>query len=227
MGFRVTGVSLFPRYWFSLRCITRHCFLGFLLAAPPHGIFLHGLCPAARLTRLKGGNYAIYPACPLVWAGVLLVRSAFVPFASPRYGFSLRSIIPHGFLGFSLAAMPHGIFFAWSSPRRTAYVFAWSDERRRAAYACSRPNRRVHYAVSVSRNAPHTVLPQRDARFILAFNAKNTRVLYVYRGALNYAASCFRSEKYTRATALYSGSLPALFVRACYLGLSAADVFAA
>ena len=66
--------------------------------------------PAARLTRLKGGNYAIYPACPLVWAGVLLVRSAFVPFASPRYGFSLRCITRHCFLSFSLAAPPHGIF---------------------------------------------------------------------------------------------------------------------
>ena len=36
--------------------------------------------------------------------------------------------------------------------------------------------------MSVSRNSPHTALSQRDARFILAFNAKNTRVLYVYRG---------------------------------------------
>ena len=79
---------------------------------------------AARLTRLKGGNYAIYPACPLVWAGVLLVRSAFVPFASPRYWFSLRSadcITRHCFLAFRLLpcrtaffcmvfAPPHGFF---------------------------------------------------------------------------------------------------------------------
>ena len=114
MAFRVTGVLLFPRYGFSLRCIIRHCYLAFRL--PPR-------------------------------------RTAF---------FCM------------VFALPHGLCF-------------------------SRPNCRVHYAVSVSRNSPHTVLPQRDARFILAFNAKNTRVLYVYRGALHYAAFCSRSKKCTCA----------------------------
>ena len=125
MSFRVTGVSLFPRYGFSLRCTTRHCFLGFSLAAPPHGFFCMVFAP------------------------------------------------PHGFFCMVFAP-PHGLCF-------------------------SRPNCRVHYVVSVSRNAPHMALSQRDARFILAFNAKNTRVLYVYRGALHYAAFCSRSKKCTCA----------------------------
>ena len=151
---------------------------------------------AARLTRLKGGNYAIYPACPLALADVLLVRSAFVPFASPRYGFSRNGgmVFPaiwffakvhHSALlfSFSLAAMPHGLYFCMVFAPPHGIFFAWSLPPPHGL-CFSRPNRRVHYAVSVSRNSPHTALSQRDARFILAFNAKNTRVLYVYRGAL-------------------------------------------
>ena len=34
MAFRVTGVWFFPRYGFSLRCITRHCFFGFSACRP-------------------------------------------------------------------------------------------------------------------------------------------------------------------------------------------------
>ena len=83
-------------------------------------------------------------------------------------------------------------------PCRTVYIFAWSLPSPHGL-CFSRPNRRVQYAVSVSRNSPHTALFQRDARFILAFNAKNTRVLYVYRGALHYAAFCSRSKKCTCA----------------------------
>lgn len=62
MGFRLTGVSLFPRYGFSRNggiafpallvfAKVHHSALlfSFSLAAPPHGIFLHGLRPAARL----------------------------------------------------------------------------------------------------------------------------------------------------------------------------------
>ena len=140
MGFRVTGVSPFPRYGFS-----------------PNGGMVF---PRYGFSR-NGGM-----AFPAIWVFAKVHHSALL-------------------FSFSLAAPPHGIFcMVFAPPHGLCF---------------SRPNCRVHYVVSVSRNAPHMALSQRDARFILAFNAKNTRVLYVYRGALHYAACCSRSEKYTRA----------------------------